>query len=740
MLLTGKEYLESIRDGRRVYVGGELVDDVTTHPAFRNAAHSFAMIYDRKRAPENRDVMTFEEDGETFSSYFLLPRTREDLQRRFETHRRIASWTLRAARPLAGQFPELRERAGHGPGDVRPHPPGLRRQHANYYRHMRANDIFASHTVTNPQGWRMPIRPRRQKRTPPTLRVVAEDDRGVTINGLKMLGTASVFCHETWCGNLQPVAPGPGEGVDHLRGAAERAGREHLVAQALRALRRERVRQSARGALRRERRAVLFENVQVPWERVFCHDNVEMTRAIYMRTPGHAMANHQANVRFLEKLKLIVGIASKLADMNGARGVPAVQFTLGRLAAMEATLEGLIMGQINCGEAQVPGYHTVNRRYVYAALHWCTNHHAEICDMVRELMGAGVFQMPADASVLTDDELRARPFETYWSVPGQSAQERMKLLKLAWDLLGSDFAGRHMQYEKFYAGPGFVMNSYSYLTGPWAEWEGAVDELLASLRHAGAYAEKITAQSALIMPLDRRAIGYWSGHDPMPCFSIAAGTRRQSIQRPHLSPGEAASLYRDRPRRGGSECANARNILHFDDGLAAGVLALLAAQPAAHAQADKTFVMKLSTATLNDTQHEWLKRFAAAVEKDSGGRIKGEVYPASQLGPIPRQIEGVQFGSIQGWMGPPEFLVGVDARFETVSAPGLFSSPDQAERVISDAAVQKMMFGLGEAKGLKARASRRSDRRPSSCARRSRRSPTSRDRRSACWRRRSSLS
>ena len=71
MLMTGKDYLESIRDGRRVYVGGELVEDVTTHPAFRNAARSFAMIYERKRAPENREVMTFEEDGDTFSS--LLP-------------------------------------------------------------------------------------------------------------------------------------------------------------------------------------------------------------------------------------------------------------------------------------------------------------------------------------------------------------------------------------------------------------------------------------------------------------------------------------------------------------------------------------------------------------------------------------------------------------------------------------------------------------------------------------------
>jgi TRAP-type C4-dicarboxylate transport system substrate-binding protein len=127
--------------------------------------------------------------------------------------------------------------------------------------------------------------------------------------------------------------------------------------------------------------------------------------------------------------------------------------------------------------------------------------------------------------------------------------------------------------------------------------------------------------------------------------------------------------------------------------------ALLTTAPAALAQ-DKTFVMKLSTATINDTQHEYWKRFGALVEKNSGGRIKAEIYPASQLGSIPRQIEGVQFGSIQGWMGPPEFLVGVDERFEASSAPGLFSSVDQVMKVLQDPPIQKMFFSFGEAKGL----------------------------------------
>jgi 4-hydroxyphenylacetate 3-monooxygenase len=152
MLMTGKEYLGSIRDGRRVYIGGELVEDVTTHPAFRNAAQSFAMIYDRKRDPENRDLMTFEEDGETFSTYFLLPRTREDLQRRFETHRRIASWTHGLLGRSPDNFPSYVSGLVMDPAMFDSIRQGFGNNIRNYYQHMRGNDIFASHTVTNPQG------------------------------------------------------------------------------------------------------------------------------------------------------------------------------------------------------------------------------------------------------------------------------------------------------------------------------------------------------------------------------------------------------------------------------------------------------------------------------------------------------------------------------------------------------------------------------------------------------------
>jgi TRAP-type transport system periplasmic protein len=116
--------------------------------------------------------------------------------------------------------------------------------------------------------------------------------------------------------------------------------------------------------------------------------------------------------------------------------------------------------------------------------------------------------------------------------------------------------------------------------------------------------------------------------------------------------------------------------------------------------ADKTFIMKIATATLNDGQHEWMKRFAAAIGRNSAGRIKVELYPASQLGSTPRMIEGTQLGSIQMYIGPPEFFVGVDPRFELLSAAGLFESEQHAVRVARDPEFSKAFLAVGVNRGL----------------------------------------
>ncbi len=128
-------------------------------------------------------------------------------------------------------------------------------------------------------------------------------------------------------------------------------------------------------------------------------------------------------------------------------------------------------------------------------------------------------------------------------------------------------------------------------------------------------------------------------------------------------------------------------------------LALTLLPIAASAQG-KTYTMKISLPTLNDPSHVFAKNYAAALEKDSGGRIKPQIFPLSQLGSIPRQIEGTQFGSIQCAILPPEFFVGVDSRFEVMAAPGLVGSLAQGQRVAADPAALKLMLSLGANKGL----------------------------------------
>jgi len=127
-----------------------------------------------------------------------------------------------------------------------------------------------------------------------------------------------------------------------------------------------------------------------------------------------------------------------------------------------------------------------------------------------------------------------------------------------------------------------------------------------------------------------------------------------------------------------------------------GVLALGAVPVAA-----QTYTLKIGNATLNDVQHEWQKRWGARVEKRAGGRIKVEIYPASQIGSIPRMIEGLQLGTLEAWIGPPEFIVGHDPRFQALGAPAIFADMDHAYRVLADPKFRDTVLSIGETKGLK---------------------------------------
>ncbi len=478
MLKTGAEHLESLRDGRTVYIGAERITDVTAHAAFRNGARTMASIYDLKRTEPS---MSFEEGGERYSAYFLRAKTREDLEQRMKTHRAIA----RMSHGLLGRSPDHVSSFVTGmamnPSVFGSYADNLLR----YYEHLRRHDVYAVYAVIPPQAARNPEFYVRENKPIPTLRVVGEDDRGVTISGMKMLATGAVFANEIWIGNLIPLAPSQSAEAITCAVPVNAPG---LALWSRKAFEREATSEFDSPLTWRFDETdsmVMCDKVRVPWEKVFVHNDAVLARDIYIKTPGHCYGNHQSNVRFHEKMQLIVGLASKIAQASGAHEVPAVREALGRFAALEATLGGMIAGQIQDAEDWPAGYKTFNRRYMYAALNWCTEGHSAIIDALRELLGGGVFQMPADISLMRDPLLREQ-FEKYWQTPQLGAIERMKLYKLAWDLVGSEFAGRHTQYEKFYAGASFIVRNHNFREAPWEHFHKVVEDLMASYGVPGA--------------------------------------------------------------------------------------------------------------------------------------------------------------------------------------------------------------------------------------------------------------
>ena len=476
MLRTGQDYLASLRDGRRIYIGGELITDVTTHPAFRRAARTVAGLFDLAFDPATRDTIVVTEGNETYRAYLLKARSREDLERRLNAHRLISQKT----HGLFGRSPDHIASFVTGmamnPEAFKTGDKPYDRHLLDYYARLKRDDLYVCYAIIPPQGARTSGPSQVASNN---LTVTAETHAGVILNGVKMLATGAVFANEVWVGNIFPLKPdqakasitctvpinAPGLSL-WSRTSYERDAKSEFDSPLA-------YRFDETDSL------VIFEDVFVPWENVFTYNDIERSRAIYHETPAHTYGNHQSNVRFWSRLQLILGIASKIAKANAAHDNPVVRAILGDLAAHEAALSGIIYGRIQNREILADGYVCFNRRHMYAALDFCTRNYWDISNTVRELLGGGMFQMPADSSVM-DDPALAGLFERYLQTSQQDAVSRMKLFKLAWDLLGTEFASRHFQYEKFYAGAPFVIKGHNDRECPWHDFEAIVDGILDS--------------------------------------------------------------------------------------------------------------------------------------------------------------------------------------------------------------------------------------------------------------------
>ena len=208
---------------------------------------------------------------------------------------------------------------------------------------------------------------------------------------------------------------------------------------------------------------VVYEDVLVPWEHVFVYKDVGLTRAQFFETAAHALGNNQAQIRFAVKLKFLAGIGRTVAEMNGSLGLPPVQATLGEIAGIAATVEGLVRAQEVHGEIDADGVAWPGNPELYANMIVQGERYDELLFKLRDLCGGGLIQLPSSVADFANPAIAA-DLERYVQSPGYAAVDRVKLLKLAWDAIGSEFAGRHLQYEMFYSGAPFVTKTHMYRT------------------------------------------------------------------------------------------------------------------------------------------------------------------------------------------------------------------------------------------------------------------------------------
>jgi len=461
MTRTGAEYLEAIRDARKIHVDGEVVRDVTQHPGFAGAARTVAAIYDLIAA-DSEGMLTFSPPatGEPVSRAWMIPRSYEDLVQRRRALKAISECTY----GLIGRGPEhvasfiaafassrdVFDRGGRGFGD----------NVVRFYEQARDNSWYVSYVIVPPQIDRS--RPAHQQEDPHLYAGVADErDDGIVVRGAQMLGTGAALSDFILLSCIHPLRPGDEAyaisvavptGADGVRLISRRpyaAAASSLFDYPL-------TTRFDEGDY-----FVVFDDVFVPWERVFVYRDVELVRAQFFETGAHMLGNSQAQIRFWTKLEFIVGLAAAIAKMNRVDREPAVQQSLGHMAAHAAMVEGLVRGQEAHFELDANGMARPGRAELYANMTFQSQIYPTMLNMLRELSGGGMLQLPSSAADFSNPESLAA-ISRYIQSPGVPGHERVKLLKLAWDMVGSEFASRHHQYEMFYAGAPHMVKGFMY--------------------------------------------------------------------------------------------------------------------------------------------------------------------------------------------------------------------------------------------------------------------------------------
>ena len=450
---TGQQYIEGLRaNPAEVWMRGERVKDVTTHPALKGGVGSVAALYDLQHREDIRDEMIFPSpsSGDPVGRSFQVPRTMEDLllRRKMMTHWAWVGCGMMARTP---DFMNVSIAGWAGAAEFfGQNRPDFADNVTRYHEFIRENDVTLTHTLVN-------LQPRRTSGTVDdlddqvALTVIKETDEGIIVHGSRVLATLGPISDEiavyptrthmigpdAWRQAFSFAIPNNTPGLKFIcRESFDygRSGFDHPL-----------------GSRFEEMDCiVLFDNVLVPWERVFLLGDVDMCNNYSAATQSVTHAGYQVVNRCAVKTEFILGLAQMMVDTLGSGGQPHVQERIAEIIVHLETLKACL----RAAEADAwfndygvicpaQGPITVGRGL------YPTTIYPRLAEIVQLLGSGNLMALPSEGDF---DAPIGPEVERYLTTDTADARERVRLFRLAWDVACSAFGGRQVLYERFFGG------------------------------------------------------------------------------------------------------------------------------------------------------------------------------------------------------------------------------------------------------------------------------------------------
>ena len=473
-LRTGEQYLAGLHDEREIWHVGERVADVTSAPGFAGTARTVAAYYDFQHDPAVRDTVTYVDDeGERSHLSFIVPRSKDDLRRRAAA---FAAWAEYSGGQL-GRAPDYMNAAVMALAAAHEHwgqnDPDLGRHAVDMYDRCRREDVCLTHTLVTPQIDRKT--PLGEQEPYLNAGVVRRTENGIIVRGSRVLGTLAPFSDANVSFGL-PIVTGEND-EDYALGfwsPVAHPGLRWLCRDSFDP-NRSIADYPISGRFEEIDTVAIFDDCEIPWEWVFDYRDVKIHNGALRALHFTEALGHHVMVKNVAKTRFLYGVAHMIADSAQTNSFINVQIRLGDILMMLQTMESIAIAAVEAAEPDPrTGVWYANANAIQAGLRLFPEFYVRMVDHIKQIGGSNFMAAPSEATL----EVLGPAVERYFRGAGEDRDGKVPLFRLAWDVVGTSFAGRQELYERFFFGDGQVVKAQSYLRHDKSEAIAVVQRLL----------------------------------------------------------------------------------------------------------------------------------------------------------------------------------------------------------------------------------------------------------------------